>query len=92
MGQGMLHNRRQLCHGVTARQRRRTVTKMGLFGLGAPEIAVIAGVVALIYGELCSRNEKRSGRKSVCVCVFVCMELLGYQKRRRPLSFLTRVH
>lgn len=24
---------------------------MGLFGLGAPEIAVIAGVVALIYGR-----------------------------------------
>lgn len=28
----------------------RQVTRMGLFGLGVPEIAVIAGVVALIYG------------------------------------------
>jgi hypothetical protein len=25
---------------------------MGLFGLGVPEIAVIAGVIALIYGEI----------------------------------------
>jgi Sec-independent protein translocase protein TatA len=29
----------------------RQVTRMGLFGLGVPEIAVIAGVVALIYGK-----------------------------------------
>ena len=28
----------------------REVTRMGLFGLGVPELAVIAGVVALIYG------------------------------------------
>lgn len=28
----------------------RDVTRMGLFGLGAPEIAVIVGVVALVYG------------------------------------------
>lgn len=28
----------------------RNVTRMGLFGLGAPEIAVIVGVVALVYG------------------------------------------
>lgn len=29
---------------------RKTVTTMGLFGLGAGEIAVIAGVVAVIFG------------------------------------------
>lgn len=28
------------------------VTRMGLFGLGVPEIAVIAGVFVLIFGEL----------------------------------------
>ncbi|KAK9809082.1 hypothetical protein WJX72_009099 [[Myrmecia] bisecta] len=33
-----------------ARSQRRQVTRMGLFGLGVPEIAVIAGVVALIFG------------------------------------------
>ena len=32
----------------------RQVTRMGLFGLGVPELAVIAGVVALIYGERCT--------------------------------------
>ena len=31
----------------------RQVTRMGLFGLGVPELAVIAGVVALIYGQSC---------------------------------------
>ena len=33
-----------------ARRAPRQVTRMGLFGLGVPELAVIAGVVALIYG------------------------------------------
>lgn len=34
------------------RRQDRQVACQGLFGLGAPEIAVIAGVVALIYGTL----------------------------------------
>eukprot|EP00873_Tetraselmis_striata_P014843 jgi/Tetstr1/435107/TSEL_024075.t1 len=29
---------------------RRNVVRMGLFGLGVPEIAVIAGVAALLFG------------------------------------------
>lgn len=37
---------------IAAPRPTRQVTRMGLFGLGAPEIAVIAGVVALIYGML----------------------------------------
>jgi hypothetical protein len=36
---------------VASRPAPRQVTRMGLFGLGVPEIAVIAGVIALIYGE-----------------------------------------
>jgi hypothetical protein len=36
---------------TTGRNATRRVTTMGLFGLGVPELAVIAGVVALIYGE-----------------------------------------
>lgn len=36
---------------IAARQPSRNVTVMGLFGLGVPELAVIAGVVALIYGQ-----------------------------------------
>ena len=28
------------------------VTRMGLFGLGLPELAVIGGVVALVFGAL----------------------------------------
>jgi len=31
-------------------QARRQVTRMGLFGLGVPEIAVIAGVAAVLFG------------------------------------------
>ena len=37
--------------GLNRRGRKTLTTQMGLFGLGAPEIAVIAGVVALIYGR-----------------------------------------
>lgn len=37
-------------HTMTTRHRDRQVVCQGLFGLGVPEIAVIAGVVALIYG------------------------------------------
>jgi hypothetical protein len=33
------------------------VSCQGLFGLGVPEIAVIAGVVALIYGTRCMTNK-----------------------------------
>jgi len=43
-----MHQQRILAAPRPARQ----VTRMGLFGLGAPEIAVIAAVVALIYGEI----------------------------------------
>ena len=35
---------------VSSRPAARQVTVMGLFGLGVPELAVIAGVVALIFG------------------------------------------
>ena len=34
------------------REQAREVLCHGLFGLGAPELAVIAGVVALIYGTI----------------------------------------
>jgi hypothetical protein len=37
-------------HLFTGPRSARNVTRMGLFGLGAPEIAVIVGVVALVYG------------------------------------------
>lgn len=37
---------------INTRQAPRQVTTMGIFGLGAPELAVIAGVVLLIYGEI----------------------------------------
>ena len=37
---------------ATIRRQDRQVACQGLFGLGVPEIAVIAGVVALIYGTL----------------------------------------
>ena len=37
---------------MTIRRQDRQVACQGLFGLGVPEIAVIAGVVALIYGTL----------------------------------------
>ncbi|KAL4431760.1 hypothetical protein ABPG77_002976 [Micractinium sp. CCAP 211/92] len=35
---------------VSSRPAARQVTVMGLFGLGVPELAVIAGVAALIFG------------------------------------------
>ncbi|KAK9914801.1 hypothetical protein WJX75_000738 [Coccomyxa subellipsoidea] len=35
---------------ATSRRQQRMVTRMGLFGLGVPEIAVIAGVAVLIFG------------------------------------------
>jgi sec-independent protein translocase protein TatA len=37
-------------HMQQAQQRRGNVACQGLFGLGLPEIAVIAGVTALIFG------------------------------------------
>ena len=45
----------------------RQVTRMGLFGLGVPEIAVIAGVIALIYGMYIMRisSEKFNCFKSM---------------------------
>ncbi len=47
MGFTMPQQRLRLAAPRPARQ----VTRMGLFGLGVPELAVIAGVVALIYGK-----------------------------------------
>ena len=41
--------RHGLCSSVAVSQKRR-VTVCGLFGLGLPEVAVIAGVAALIFG------------------------------------------
>ncbi|KAG0623012.1 hypothetical protein M758_3G141900 [Ceratodon purpureus] len=36
--------------GAAARQRKRDFVVCGLFGLGAPELVVIAGVAALLFG------------------------------------------
>ncbi len=33
------------------------VTRMGLFGLGIPEVAVIAGIAVLVFGEPESHSE-----------------------------------
>ncbi|CAL8468629.1 g8169 [Coccomyxa elongata] len=35
---------------ATSRRQHRMVTRMGLFGLGVPEIAVIAGIAVLVFG------------------------------------------
>ena len=42
LDRGMIYERNRIAS--------RDVTCNGLFGLGAPEVAVIVGVVALIYG------------------------------------------
>ncbi|CAK0780559.1 hypothetical protein CVIRNUC_005093 [Coccomyxa viridis] len=37
-------------YAATSRRQQKLVTRMGLFGLGIPEVAVIAGVAVLIFG------------------------------------------
>ncbi len=46
----------QLPHARFTASRRpcRHVTRMGLFGLGVPELAVIVGITALVFGEYTS--------------------------------------
>lgn len=46
---------------ASSRSSSRQVTRMGLFGLGLPELAVIAGVAALIFGR-CRSCAKWHGR------------------------------
>lgn len=38
------------------------VTRMGLFGLGLPEVVVIAGVAALLFGERCAYLSHNLGK------------------------------
>ncbi len=49
---GFLGSRRALAatRAPMLRQRPRTVTTAGLFGLGLPELVVISGVVAVLFG------------------------------------------
>ncbi|CAL5221613.1 g3833 [Coccomyxa viridis] len=37
-------------HAASPRCQQRLVTRMGLFGLGIPEVAVIAGIAVLVFG------------------------------------------
>ncbi len=46
------HRPRAFSQKLISSRQNRQVACQGLFGLGVPEIAVIAGVVALIYGTL----------------------------------------
>lgn len=56
----------------------RQVTRMGLFGLGVPELAVIAGVVALIYGTLPGISYRARHLSSV-----LCVHIEGHRHRHR---------
>ena len=45
------------------------VTRMGLFGLGVPEIAVIAGVAVLIFGAW------HFWGASICLILSICFDV-----------------
>lgn len=49
-------------------QRARQVTVNGLFGLGVPELAVIAGVAAIIFGEAGGRAGRPLGGRAAASC------------------------
>lgn len=49
----------------------RRVVRMGLFGLGLPELAVIAGVAALIFGGWAGQALGGAGR-SACTALRLC--------------------